>query len=142
MKTERLVKEAEYADIILSLLQPPYNISSLCKITFIAFCIQHEQSISAYSNRTKDFVDTFFKNISLKLVAHSEDIEAIFHVLSMLENNESITICNDTIQLKSCPQHTSENIFLKFCENKNPNPIVEIDKLDIKALLEEVIRYV
>ena len=142
MKIEHLIKEAEYTDIILSLLKPPYEITSLCKITFIAFCIMHEQNISSYNNRTKDFVDTFINNISLKLVAHSDDIEVIFRVLSMFENNSIITINQDNIQIHSCPKHTSENIFLKYCENKIPNPIIEINKLDSKALLEEVIRYV
>lgn len=142
MKIERLIKEAEYADIIISLLQPPYNISSLCKMTFIAFCVQHEQNISAYTKRTRDFVDTFFNNISLKLLAHSEDIEVIFRVISILENNNIITLSKDDICVNVCPQHKTENAFLKFCEHKTPNPITEIDKLDIKALLEEVIRYV
>lgn len=31
---------------------------------------------------------------------------------------------------------------LQFCAKKLPNPIIEINKLDAKALIEEVIRYV
>lgn len=143
MKIESLITEAEYVDIILSLLESPYNISSLTKITFIAFCVKHEDNKLAYIKRTKDFVDTFIGNVSLKLTVRYEEIKMIFHVFKILENEKIIKIVNDSIEvIGQIPNHTYENEFLKFCNGKMPNPIIEVNKLDSKALLEEVIRYV
>lgn len=143
MKIETVITEAEYTDIILTLLESPYNISSLTKLTFIAFCVKHEDNKSAYRNRTKDFVDTFIGNVSLKLTARYEEIKMIFHVFKILENAKIIKIVNDSIEvIGQIPNHTYENEFLKFCNGKIPNPIIEVNKLDSKALLEEVIRYV
>ena len=61
MKLNDVIKEAEYADIILSLLMEPYQINSVTKILFFAFCIRYEDNFAAYRNRTKDFVDVFLK---------------------------------------------------------------------------------
>ena len=77
MNKQKLLQEAEYADIILTLLNSPYAITSITKLIFIAFCVRYESNISAYKNRSKDFIDVFFKNISLKLSAHYDDIEPV-----------------------------------------------------------------
>ena len=142
MTKEKLVLEAEYADIILTLLQPPYMISSITKLVFIAFCTKWENSISTYKNRSKNFVDVFFKNISLKLTAHYEDICTMFHFVDMLRDTGMVTVNGDKIELVSEISHHPENKFLQFCEKKLPNPIIEVNRLDVKAMLEEVIRYV
>lgn len=39
MNKEKLLREAEYADIVLTLLNSPYAITSITKLIFIAFCI-------------------------------------------------------------------------------------------------------
>lgn len=142
MNKERLLQEAEYADIVLTLLSPPYAITSITKLIFIAFCIKYENNIPSYKKRSKDFIDVFFKNLSLKLSAHYNDIELILHLIDILKNTSKITISGDYIELNEELAHTSENHFLQFCSQKHPNPIIEINKLDAKALLEEVIRYV
>ena len=142
MNKEKLIREAEYADIILTLLSSPYAITSITKLIFIAFCVRHESNISVYKNRSKDFVDVFFKNISLKLSAHYDDIELILHFVDILKNTSKVSIGGDCIELNAEFTHSPENHFLQFCVNKVPNPIIEINKLDAKALLEEVIRYV
>lgn len=142
MNKEKLLREAEYADIILTLLNSPYVITSITKLIFIAFCVRYESNISAYKNRSKDFIDVFFKNISLKLSAHYDDIELILHFVDILKNTSKVSISGDYIELISEFKHLPENHFLQFCAKKVPNPIVEINKLDAKALLEEVIRYV
>ena len=113
------------------------------KLTFIAFCVKHENNMLSYRNRTKDFVDTFISNVSLKLTAHYEDIKIIFQVLKILQDSQIIDVEKDEIKVvATIPSHTTENDFLNFCSDKIPNPIVEINKLDSKALIEEVIRYV
>lgn len=142
MNKDKLIREAEYADIILTLLSSPYAITSINKLIFIAFCVRHEGNISVYKNRSKDFIDVFFKNISLKLSAHYDDIELILHFIDILKNTSKVSICGDHIELNTEFTHSPENYFLQFCANKVPNPIIEINKLDAKALLEEVIRYV
>ena len=62
-----IIKEAEYADIILSLLMEPYRINSVTKMIFVAFCIRYEDKFASYRSRTKDVVDVLCENISLKL---------------------------------------------------------------------------
>jgi len=142
MNKSKIILDAEYADIIITLLQEPYSISSITKLVFIAFCVKHETNLSSYKNRSKDFVDCFFKNISLKLSAHYDEIENILCVINMLKNTSMVTVEDDSIVLINNLDHEPENHFLNFCVNKIPNPILEINKLSSKALLEEVIRYV
>lgn len=142
MTNEKLIQEAEYADIIITLLNFPYGISSVTKLVFFAFCIKHEQNTGAYGKRTKDFVDTFFNNISVKLSTHYDDIGTIIHFIDMLKKTSMITVDGDSITLNKERSHFPENKFLQACVNRSPNPIIEINKLDAKAMLEEVIRYV
>lgn len=142
MTNERIIREAEYADIIITLLHFPYGVSSVTKLIFFAFCIKHEQNIGAYRKRTRDFVDTFFNNISLKLSTHYEDIGIIIHFIDMLRNTSMINVEGDSITLNKEITYFPENKFLQACVNRSPNPIIEINKLDAKAMLEEVIRYV
>ena len=137
-----IIFEAEYADIILTLLQPPYSITSLTKLVFISFCSKYETNTQFYINRSKDFVDIFMRNITLKLSSHYEDLETILHFIQMLEHTSVVTIEKNEIWMNQPVAHQVENKFLKFCANKVPNPILEIKKLDEKALIEEVIRYV
>lgn len=142
MEKSKLLLEAEYADIIITLLQEPYSVSSISKLVFIAFCVEHESNISSYSNRSKDFVDCFFQNLSVKFSAHYEELSVIFHVIDILKNNSIALVRDDYIEQISSITHAPENRFLQFCERKLPNPIIEINKLSSKGLLEEVIRYV
>jgi hypothetical protein len=142
MIASEIISEAEYADIIITLMKPPYKIPSITKLVFIAFCVKHEINHSAYHNRTKDFVDVFFSNISLKLSTHYQEIEQIIHTIDMLSKASKVFIDGDFIELKQDFVFQTENIFLKFCATKIPNPIIEINKLDVKALVEEVLRYV
>lgn len=142
VKINEIIKEAEYADIVLSLLSKPYQISSVTKIIFFAFCINHEDSLVSYRNRTKDFVDVFFENISLKLATDYKDIGKIVHVLDMLVKTQKINIIGDYIEIKEEIKHNFENSFIRMCANKTPNPVLELNKLDAKAVIEEVIRYV
>ena len=145
MKKVRLndvIKEAEYADIILSLLVEPYQINSVTKMIFFAFCIRYEDNFASYRSRTKDFVDVFFENISLKLATNYKDIGKILCILKMLVKSGKISIAEDTIQVLEELKHSTENDFIKMCSRKTPNPILEINKLDATAVIEEVIRYV
>ena len=142
MILDEIVSEAEYADIIITLLRPPYKISSITKLVFMSFCIKNENDFSKYKNRKKDFIDVFISNISIKLSAHSNEISQIVRILDMLCKSNKVIIDRDYIILDHEFNFQTEIAFIKFCNNKKPNPIKEIDKLDPKALVEEVLRYV
>lgn len=142
MKLNDVVIEAEYADIILSLLGEPYYVSSVTKIIFMSFCIRHEKSMKLYRPRKEDFVDVFFRNISFKLATEYQDINKIIHIIDILNKTNKIRVDGDSIIVQEEISHISENEFLMLCMVKNPNPIIEINKLDATAMIEEVIRYV
>ncbi|MDL2272974.1 hypothetical protein LJC34_00220 [Oscillospiraceae bacterium OttesenSCG-928-G22] len=142
MTLNEVITEAEYADIVITLLKPPYEISSITKLVFISFCVKNETNQSQYKNRTKDFVDVFFSNISLKLTAHNQEILQIIRVIDKLNKTSKVSINDDEIRLIHEFDFQTESNFLKFCKAKKPNPINEINKLDPKALVEEVLRYV
>ncbi|HBR02303.1 MAG TPA: hypothetical protein DD738_06810 [Ruminiclostridium sp.] len=142
MIVSEIISEAEYADIIITLMKSPYKISSITKLVFIAFCVKHESNLYAYHNRTKDFVDVFFSNISLKFSIHYQEIGQIIHTIDMLNKSSKVLIDGDYIELKYDFDFQTENKFLKFCITKIPNPIIQINKLDAKAVVEEVLRYV
>lgn len=142
MNLNDLIKEAEYADIILSLLSEPYEINSVTKMIFFSFCIRYEENFASYRKRSRDFVDVFFENISLKLDVNYKDLERIMSVLRMLEKTRKIAINKDSIQILEEFNYNTENEFIKMCNGKTPNPILEINKLDATAVIEEVIRYV
>jgi hypothetical protein len=142
VKLNDVIKEAEYADIILSLLVEPYQINSVTKMIFFAFCIKYENNFASYRSRTKDFVDVFFENISLKLATNYKDIGKILYILKMFVKVGKISITEDNIQVLEELKHSTENEFIKMCSAKTPNPILEINKLDATAVIEEVIRYV
>ena len=110
MTNDRIIQEAEYADIIITLLNSPYGISSITKLVFFAFCIKHEQNTGAYGKRTKDFVDTFFSNISLKLSTHYEDIGIIIHFIDMLNKTSMINVDGDAITLNKESSYFHPNI--------------------------------
>ncbi len=142
MDKSKILLDAEYADIVITLLREPYNISSISKLIFIAFSVKHENNKSSYVNRSKDFVDCFFRNISLKLSAHYTELCNILFSIDMLKTASFVHVDGDLIELTKDIEHETENDFLKFCEYKVPNPIIEVNKLNAKALVEEVIRYV
>ena len=51
-----LLLQSEYADIIIELLKDPYNVDSIVKIVFLAFCVRNEQKVS-YGSRKTDLVN-------------------------------------------------------------------------------------
>ena len=139
---EYLLEEAEYMDIILSLLQEPYNIDSMIKIIFISFCIHNESNLLKYTNRKQDFVDTFIENISFKLEVNKNELISIFSVLDILRKQKIIDIAGDKITKKKTIEFKTQNRLIQKCASSELNPISETNKLDSKALLEEVIRHV
>ena len=137
-----LLLQSEYADIIIELLKDPYNVDSVVKIVFLAFCVRNEQQAS-YRNRKTDFVDALLNNLDIKLLSHPDELRCIFEVLNKMKNCGWITTENGTILIhKDFDKSKSENKFLKGCRGRDINPIIEVNKLDDKAFIEEVLRHV
>lgn len=134
--------EAEYADIILTLLYAPYNITSIIKLVFMAFCIKYTTNTKTYNRRKKDFIDVFIGSLDVKLISHLDDFKLIFDVLNKLQDSGFIIIDEDEIKVIKKFSFESENSFLNYCKSKENNPILEANKLTPRAFMEEVLRYV
>lgn len=134
--------QGEYADIIIELLREPYSVDSVLKIVFLAFCVRNE-SRSSYRNRRTDFVDVLLENLSIKFLSHPDELKCIFEVLNKLKRCGWISIKEGKIYLlKEFNKEKCDNIFLVGCQGKEPNPIIEVNKLDNTAFIEEVLRHV
>lgn len=137
-----ILLQSEYADIIIALLNEPYNVDSIIKIVFMAFCIENETNYS-YGKRKTDFIDVFLSNLNIKFLSHPKELACIFEVLNKLEKCGVIKSNNGKItKIMSIDSYCCENRFLKGCKEKDVNPIYEINKLDDKAFIEEVLRHV
>lgn len=137
-----LLLQGEYADIIIELLKEPYNVNSVVKIVFLAFCIRNETQTS-YRKRKTDFVDVLLNNLIIKLLSHPNELRNIFEVLSKMKKCGWITIEDGKIStLKKYEKSKTENKFLAGCKEKAINPVVEVNKLDDAAFIEEVLRHV
>lgn len=142
----QLISDAEYMDILVSLLLKPYDIDSLCKLVFIAFGVKYNCGMKVYANRKKDLVQVFMSALSIKLLSHMDDMHIIIEQLYILESNGWISISE-----KGKVELTSEdgvdifhpcNSFLNHFKGKEINPINAVNRLDDQAFLEEVLRYI
>lgn len=137
-----LLLQGEYADIIMELLNAPYEVDSIVKMVFLVFCIKNEKQIS-YRNRKTDVVDVLLNNLNIKFLAHPDEIRNIFEILNKMKKCGWIKISGGKITLmKEFINHKAENKFLTGCRGKEFNPIVEVNKLDDRAFIEEVLRHV
>lgn len=142
MSMNDLLLQAEYSDIIIELLKDPYNVDSVVKIVFLSFCVRNETQTS-YRNRKTDFVDVLLDNLNIKILSHPEELRNIFEVLNKMKKCGWIAIEDGRIMiLKKLDKPISENAFLKGCKGKDINPVLEVNKLDDRAFIEEVLRHV
>ena len=67
MMNDKIIEEAEYAEIIVTLLNEPYAINDFIKLVFISFCIKHETKLHLkhYQNRKID-ISKYQNDLSLK----------------------------------------------------------------------------
>ena len=137
-----LLLQGEYADIMVELLNEPYKVDSVVKIVFLAFCVRNETQTS-YRNRRTDFVDVLLNNLNIKLLSHPDELQNIFEVLNKMKKCGWITIEGGRIAiLKDFNKSKSDNRFLVGCRGRNINPVIEVNKLDDRAFIEEVLRHV
>ena len=141
-KMNELLLESEYAEIIIELLKDPYNVDSVIKIVFMAFCVRNENKTS-YRNRKTDFVDMLLGNIDIKLLSHPDELTRIFEVLNKMKKCGWIKTYQGKISLlKGLEDYKCYNKFLIGCRGRELNPLIEVNKLDDKAFIEEVLRHV
>lgn len=138
----RVLLEAEYLEIVIELLGKRYNVNSLIKLVFMAFCVKNGNK-SSYGKRKRDFVDVFFASVNVKLLSHSDEIESIFEVIHKMRSSGWIKVDNDRVTLlRNLDDFNCRNSFLVMCRDKEINPIQEVNKLDSRAFMEEVLRHV
>lgn len=139
MKTNDLVRKAEYIDIMLSLMSEPYNINSITKLIFFSFCVRH---IISFKNRSNNIVEKFFKSLSIKFQLNYYEIEDILWVIELLDKTKIVEIEEDNIHLVDSREYKSKNKLFTQLASRKVNPLLEVNKLDASAVIEEVIRYV
>lgn len=144
---KKLIGIAEYMDIILNLLYPPYNINSIVKIIFISFLVkfENERITDSFKSRKNDIIETFMKNNAFKVNTDFNDFKNILECINILSESSIIEIKEDEIfLLKKNKNINCQNDFLckykKYANEKNP--ILELNKLSSQALIEEVLAYV
>ena len=137
-----LLIQSEYAEIIIELLKEPYSINSVAKIVFLSFCIKNEKKTS-YRKQKTDFVDVLLNNIEIKMLTHQNELLCIFEVLNKLKRCGWIeTEAGRITVLKDLSLFKCDHKFLIAYKEKDINPVVEVNKLDDKAFMEEVLRHV
>lgn len=137
-----LLLQGEYADIIVELLNEPYNVNSVIKMVFLAFCVRNEAQVS-YGKRKNNLIDVLLNNLNIKFLSHPNELSSIFEVLNKMKKCGWITTEGGRISvLKEFDKPKTENRFLAGCRGKDINPVVEVNKLDDKAFIEEVLRHV
>ena len=141
-KINDLLLQSEYAEIMIELLQEPYRIDSVIKLVFMSFCVRNEIR-SSYKNRKTDFVNIFLNNLNIKLLSHPDELECIFAVLDKLRTCGWIKTDSGKIEVRrDLSGFKCGHKFLNNCKEKDINPIIEVNKLDDKAFLEEMLRHV
>ena len=140
----KIRKLAEYVEIEVGILQEPFSIKSINKLIFISFCVYHQANYGKRYNRL-DITQTFFRTLSGRLLTNINDSQVIMSGVLLLEKSGlievdekgSIKVYDDLKTL------TPNNPFLqKFMSKTMENPIFAVNRLDDKAFMEEVIRYV
>ena len=88
-------------------------------------------------------IDVLLNNLNIKLLSHPDELRNIFEVLNKMKKCGWITTESGRISaLKEFDLSKSENRFLAGCRGKDINPVVEVNKLDDRAFIEEVLRHV
>lgn len=139
MRKNDLIKKAEYIDIILSLMSKSYNINSITKLIIFSFCIKH---MLLFKNKTNNIVEEFFSNLSIKFQLSYREIEDILWVIEFLDKTKMVEIEGDNIHMLTSNEYEPKNELLRKLVNRKVNPVIEVNKLDVNAVIEEVIRYV
>ncbi|MDY5051247.1 MAG: hypothetical protein SPF17_07465 [Candidatus Mucispirillum faecigallinarum] len=93
-----LLKEAKYADIIMTLINPPCNITSLFKLIFLTL-IFSDKNIKEFKQSKYNIINNYIGNSIFLLIQKKDDIKIIYEILYRLESIQLISINQDIISI-------------------------------------------
>ena len=141
MKYSDIEKEATYFDIIIGLLEKPYEIRSLLKLTFLAFTVNVAEYKVDKHVKTLDLTSKFMSNLKIELFNSPDDFKTIFKIIKMLEKTGCICVeQNEITYLKPLSNYNCKNKVLSL--SSVCKAILEINTITDKSFVEEVIRNV
>lgn len=98
-----ILKEAKYADIIVTLINPPCNITSLFKLIFLTL-IFSDRNINNITKSKYNIINNYIGNSILLLQQKKDDLNIIYEILYRLEAMQIISINNDIITINQTIQ--------------------------------------
>ena len=98
-----LLKEAKYADIIMTLINQPCNITSLFKLIFLTL-IFSDRNINKITKSKYNIINNYIGNSILLLQQKKDDLNIIYEILYRLEAMQIISINNDIITINQTIQ--------------------------------------
>ena len=141
MMNKVIEKDAIYFDIIVGLLNPPFEYDSLIKIMFMAFIMKNCEPKIDKNVISLDLISKFIKNLRTEFFINYKDFENIFRIIKILENSNFIVLeGNKVIQKSEKFDYNVQSVLFKH--KAIQNTVNEIKKMSDKAFIEEVVRYV
>ena len=128
-----LLKEAKYADIIITLINPPCNITSLFKLIFLTL-IFSDRNINEITKSKYNIINNYIGNSILLLQQKKDDLNIIYEILYRLEAMQIISINNDIITINHIIQTPDINNIKKADQILN-----KLNKLDNKTFYLELL---
>ena len=128
-----LLKEAKYADIIMTLINQPCNITSLFKLIFLTL-IFSDRNINKITKSKYNIINNYIGNSILLLQQKKDDLNIIYEILYRLESMHIISINNDIITINQIIQTPDINNIKKAYQILN-----KINKLDNKTFYLELL---
>lgn len=128
-----ILKEAKYADIILTLINPPCNITSLFKLIFLTL-IFSDKNINEITKSKYNIINNYIGNSILLLQQKKDDLNIIYEILYRLEAMQIISINNDIITINQIIQTPDIDNIKKADQILN-----KLNKLDNKTFYLELL---
>lgn len=128
-----ILKEAKYADIIITLINPPCKITSLFKLIFLTL-IFSDKNINDIAKSKYNIISNYIGNSILLLQQKKDDLNIIYEILYRLEAMHIISIDNDIITINQIINAPDIDNIKKIYHVLN-----NINKLDNKSFYLELL---
>lgn len=128
-----LLKEAKYADIIMTLINPPCNITSLFKLIFLTLLFS-DKNINEITKSKYNIINNYIGNSIFLLIQKKDDIKIIYDILFRLESMQLISINQDIISINKMIESPDINNIKKANQILN-----KLNKLDNKTFYLELL---
>lgn len=103
MQDSSIVKEAKYLSFVSNLIFK-YGFDSLLKITIVALILYYGGDSTRKMRGKYNLIGSFFNNSKSILLTYHQDFYYIFKSVSLLAQNNYITIQDDKISINQHPQ--------------------------------------